>query len=212
MALRDHSLDDKITAAAMEEFSSKGYAGASLRKIAEKAGVTVGAIQTRYSSKDELFASLVKQLLDDIEAMFRGVKADYYSGAEKDLLSQLKTSMRHESDAILHLIFAHYEQAVLLFYRSAGSALAHYFDKVVQSKIDESIAFFCAAGCTGVDEMLLGMLISTQFESYRRIVADCPDARCAEQCMQSLMTYHFGGWAALFASKKWIQGDAQHEV
>lgn len=123
MALRDHSLDDKITAAAMEEFSSKGYAGASLRKIAEKAGVTVGAIQTRYSSKDELFASLVKPLLDDIEAMFRGVKADYYSGAEKDLLSQLKTSMRHESDAILHLIFAHYEQAVLLFYRSAAARL-----------------------------------------------------------------------------------------
>ena len=59
MALRDHSLDDKITAA-MEEFSSKGYAGASLRKIAEKAGVTVGAIRTRYPSKDELFASLVK--------------------------------------------------------------------------------------------------------------------------------------------------------
>ena len=134
MALRDHSLDDRITAAAMEEFSSKGYAGASLRKIAEKAGVTVGAIQTRYSSKDELFASLVKPFLDDIEATFRGVKADYYSGAEKDLLSQLKSSMQHESDAILHLIFAHYEQAVLLFYRSAGSTLAHYFDKVVQSK------------------------------------------------------------------------------
>ena len=183
MALRDHSLDDKITAAAMKEFSGKGYAGASLRKIAEKAGVTVGAIQTRYPSKDELFASLVKPLLDDIEATFRGVKADYYSGAEKDLLSQLKSSMRHESDAILHLIFAHYEQAVLLFYRSAGSALEHYFDKVVQSKIDESAAFFRAAGCTGVDETLLGMLISTQFESYRRIVADCPDARRAEQCM-----------------------------
>ena len=206
MALRDHSLDDKITAAAMKEFSGKGYAGASLRKIAEKAGVTVGAIQTRYP------ANLVKPFLDDIEATFRGVKADYYSGAEKDLLSQLKSSMQHESDAILHLIFTHYEQAVLLFYRSAGSALEHYFDKVVQSKIDESAAFFRAAGCTDVDETLLGMLISTQFESYRRIVADCPDARRAEQCMQSLMTYHFGGWAALFASKKWIQGDAQHEV
>ena len=206
MALRDHSLDDKITAAAMKEFSGKGYAGASLRKIAEKAGVTVGAIQTRYPS------NVVKPFLDDIEATFRGVKADYYSGAEKDLLSQLKSSMQHESDAILHLIFTHYEQAVLLFYRSAGSALEHYFDKVVQSKIDESAAFFRAAGCTDVDETLLGMLISTQFESYRRIVADCPDARRAEQCMQSLMTYHFGGWAALFASKKWIQGDAQHEV
>lgn len=47
MALRDHALDDKITAAAKQEFLEKGYTGASLRKIAEKAGVTVGAIQTR---------------------------------------------------------------------------------------------------------------------------------------------------------------------
>ena len=62
MALRNHSLDDKITTAALEEFSEKGYMGASLRKIAEKAGVTVGAIQTRYKSKDELFACLLKKL------------------------------------------------------------------------------------------------------------------------------------------------------
>ena len=68
MALRDHSLDDKITSAAMEEFSEKGYMGASLRKIAQKSGATVGAIQTRYRSKDELFASLLNPFLDDIEA------------------------------------------------------------------------------------------------------------------------------------------------
>ena len=59
MALRDHSLDDKIAAAARQEFESKGYTGASLRKIAEKAGVTVGAIQTRYRSKDALFTALL---------------------------------------------------------------------------------------------------------------------------------------------------------
>ena len=48
MAFRDHSLDDKIIIAAKKEFSEKGYSGASLRRIAEKAGATVGAIQTRY--------------------------------------------------------------------------------------------------------------------------------------------------------------------
>ena len=51
MALRDHSLDGKITASAMQEFLEKGYMGASLRKIAERAGVTVGAIQTRYKMR-----------------------------------------------------------------------------------------------------------------------------------------------------------------
>lgn len=71
MALRNHSLDDKITTAALEEFSEKGYMGASLRKIAEKAGVTVGAIQTRYKSKDELFAYLLKPFLMKLQLYFK---------------------------------------------------------------------------------------------------------------------------------------------
>ena len=43
MANRDHTLDSKITDAAYSEFLEKGYPAASLRKIAEKAGVTVGS-------------------------------------------------------------------------------------------------------------------------------------------------------------------------
>ena len=162
MALRDHTLDDKITAAARSEFLEKGFAGASLRKIAENAGVTVGAIQTRYRSKDELFQSLLQPFLDDITATFQTVRADYYSGAAGDMLAQLKASMQHESAAILHLIFTHYEEAVLLLYRSAGSALEPYFDRLVKSKIAESAAFFRAEGCTGVDETLLALLIAAQ--------------------------------------------------
>ena len=97
MALRDHVLDGKITAAAMAEFSEKGYMGASLRRIAERAGVTVGAIQTRYSSKDALFTSLLRPLLDAIEAAFRDVKDDYYAGADADFLPQLKASARRSA-------------------------------------------------------------------------------------------------------------------
>ena len=200
MAQRDHSLDDKIVTAARDEFSEKGYNGASLRKIAEKAGVTVGAIQTRYKSKDELFVCLLKPLLDKIEDLFQNTKVDYYSGADADFSTGLKTSMRHESEAILHLIFEHYEEAVLLLCRSAGSSLERYFDAVVQSKIKESITFFHAAGLAAIDEKLLGLLISAQFDSYRRIVAECPDRKTAERYMDAMMVYHFGGWTAFFES------------
>ena len=93
MALRNHSLDDKITTAALEEFSEKGYMGASLRKIAEKAGVTVGAIQTRYKSKDELFAYLLKPFFDEIAALFQNTRADYDAGVDADLLTGLKASI-----------------------------------------------------------------------------------------------------------------------
>lgn len=200
MALRDHSLDERITSAAMEEFSEKGYSGASLRRIAEKAGVTVGAIQTRYKSKDELFSSLLSPFLNDIAALFQSIKSDYNSGADCGPLAQLKSSMQHESSAILHLIFEHYEQAVLLIRRSAGSSLEHYFDEIVKSKVAESISFFRSHANIAIDEGLLGLLISAQFDSYRRIIECCCDRRSAEEYMNALMVYHLGGWVALFDS------------
>lgn len=186
----------------MEEFSKKGYMGASLRKIAERSGVTVGAIQTRYKSKGELFASLLKPFLDHIEKAFGNIKADYYSETAENTLAQLQSSMRYESGAILHLIFDHYSEAVLLLYRSSGSSLENYFDMLVENKIRESILFFKNAGYNNIDEKLLGLLISLQFDSYRRIVSECPDRQCAEKYMQSLMTYHLGGWEKLFNAQE----------
>ena len=199
MALRDHDLDDKIITAAREEFLEKGYSGASLRKIAEKTGATVGAIQTRYKSKDALFGCLLKPLLDEIEALFRNTKAEYYLDADADFLAGLKTSMQHESAAILRLIFDHYEEAVLFLCRSAGSSFEHYFD--------ESIMFFHTSGFDSIDEKLLGLLISTQFDSYRRIVAKFSDRKTAEWYMDLLMVYHFGGWTALFESASKSRGN-----
>ena len=60
MANKDHSLDDGIIQAAYSEFLAYGFQKASLHKIAEKAGVTTGAIYTRYKNKDALFASLLQ--------------------------------------------------------------------------------------------------------------------------------------------------------
>ena len=63
MANKDHSLDDGIIQVAYLEFLAYGFQKASLHKIAEKAGVTTGAIYTRYKNKDALFASLLQDFL-----------------------------------------------------------------------------------------------------------------------------------------------------
>lgn len=202
MALRDHSLDDKIINAAFAEFSEKGYRDASLRKIAAAAGVTVGAIQIRYKSKDELFSALLKPFLDDIKNAFESTKADYFAETDQDMLTKLKTSMKNESELIIRLIFDHYKQAVLLLCRSAGSSLENYFDLIVQNKIKESVSFFQNVDYPHIDEKLLGFLIFAQFDGYRRVVTECSDRKTAENYMTDVMTYHFGGWVALFNSDK----------
>ena len=51
---------EKIQRAAMEEFSEKGFQGASLLQIVKQAGVTTGALYGYFSSKEALFASIVE--------------------------------------------------------------------------------------------------------------------------------------------------------
>ena len=63
MANRDHSLEDGIVQAAYSEFLTYGFQKASLHKIADKAGVTTGAIYIRYKNKDALFGSLLQDFL-----------------------------------------------------------------------------------------------------------------------------------------------------
>lgn len=55
MANKNHELDKPIIEAAKQEFLKNGFQETSINIIAQKAGVTTGAIYTRYKGKDELF-------------------------------------------------------------------------------------------------------------------------------------------------------------
>ena len=77
MANRDHSLDDGIIQAAYSEFLAYGFQKASLHKIAEKAGVTTGAIYTRYKNKDALFASLLQDFFETMQVLFAPIAEEY---------------------------------------------------------------------------------------------------------------------------------------
>ena len=77
MANRDHSLDDGIIQAAYSEFLAYGFQKASLHKIAEKAGVTTGAIYTRYKNKDALFVSLLQDFFETMKTLFTPIAEEY---------------------------------------------------------------------------------------------------------------------------------------
>ena len=209
MAHRDHTLDGKIIAAAYSEFLEKGYQNASLRKIAEKAGVTAGAIQIRYQTKDELFFSLLRPFLARIEKTFQSTRLEYWQYPAEKRLAYMEQSMRMESAAILKLIFDSYNDAILLLCRSDGSSLAGCFDKIVARKVHESEAFFQEAGAPLFDSNLLRLLIASQFHSYYQIVKEGYEKEAAKSYMNTLMRYHLGGWTALLSRENRQKGEEQ---
>ena len=75
----------EILEAAFLEFSRNGYAMTTLDQIAERAGVTKGTIYVYFESKEQLFISMVRELmkatLDTVQDMF-----ERHDGSTADLL------------------------------------------------------------------------------------------------------------------------------
>ena len=69
MATRNQLLDQPILESAKQEFLSKGFEKASLKEICNNAGVTTGAIYKRYKDKEELFAAVVSDTIQDLKKL-----------------------------------------------------------------------------------------------------------------------------------------------
>ena len=200
MALRDHSLDDKITKAAKSEFLDKGFEKASLRNIASKAGITVGAIRTRYKTKDDLFYSLVEPLVDTIKEDFLQAEDDCFDVdlPTEDFLYSMDEGMEAESEMILNLLFEDYDMSVLLLCRSQGSQLENFFSQVVDKKFEETMSFLESIKFSKIDDDVIKMLVNSQFKSYLDILNEGYDYDKAMSLMKAAATYHKGGWINIF--------------
>ena len=213
MANRNHDLDSPIISAAFAEFLDKGYRSASLRKIASDAGVTIGAIYTRYKTKDILFCSLVQPLVDKISAAFSTLKEAYFGGEGLSNMDCFSKTMELESSVILELLFDEYQMAELLLCRSEGSSLEHFFDIIVEKKIEETLQFFRSCGTAHPGPEVLKLLINAQFHMYFQIIQEGYPLEEARKMMDALVVYNTGGWLSLLGQTQNLNiGGNENEV
>jgi AcrR family transcriptional regulator len=98
----------RIEAAALGLFTTQGFHGTNIRDIAEKAGVSQGAIYTYYSSKEALFEKLVKMYRGCMNAFHRRavmMLTDPFSRDELKLLARSIRSMVYDDAQHWLLLF-----------------------------------------------------------------------------------------------------------
>jgi AcrR family transcriptional regulator len=92
--------------AAMDVFSSHGYAGANIRKVAEKAGVSVGSIYLYFKNKEELYRSLFvekrREMADGTAAAVESAR-DASQALSNFLRLYLEYAMKHKEFIMLHI-------------------------------------------------------------------------------------------------------------
>ena len=202
MANRDHSLDDGIIQAAYSEFLAYGFQKASLHKIAEKAGVTTGAIYTRYKNKDALFASLLQDFFETMKALFTPIAEEYekikHSAQPEDILRAINAEER----IYVQLLTGHYADCTLFFCRSDGSSVETVLHELMDQKAEQTVVFFFQVYGKEPNADAIRLLMGAQFGYFRQLL----DKRLEEDkmlaCLQAVLDFNNAGWRQLCESLK----------
>jgi AcrR family transcriptional regulator len=85
---RKHARPDEITAAALELFVERGYAGTRLEDVASRAGISKGTLYLYFANKEELFKAVVREGLVSPIAEMRGL-VDHFEGSTLELIRMM---------------------------------------------------------------------------------------------------------------------------
>ena len=72
----------RILGAATTVFSRYGYKGASMRTIAAAAGISIGGLYLYFRNKEDLYGTLIRNMLDDLTGETRETLRDIQDPAE----------------------------------------------------------------------------------------------------------------------------------
>lgn len=197
MANRDHSLDDGIVQAAYSEFLTYGFQKASLHKIAEKAGVTTGAIYTRYKNKDALFASLLQDFFETMKALFTPIAEEYKKAQHSAQPEDILRAINAEEQIYFQLLDEHYDDCTLFFCRSDGSSVETMLDELIGRKTEQTAEFFFHIYGKEPNIDALRLLMSSQFWYFRHLLEQrFPEDRMIA-CLRAILDFFNAGWRQL---------------
>lgn len=198
MAVKDHSLDGRIVEAAKAEFLAHGFQKASLHKIADRAGITTGALYTRYKNKDALFCSLLDQVFAKIRDQYAPLAKSYYDAQASGDLQQLMDAIRQEERVYLDLMFAYYDECVLFFCRSDGSSVQTMLESMMAEKARQTVEFLKSIAKREVDLDGMELILMEQFRYYRLILEKGCTKEKAVSCLETVSAFLEAGWRYIF--------------
>ena len=197
MANRDHSLDDEIIQAAYAEFLTYGFQKASLHKIAEKAGVTTGAIYTRYKNKDALFVSLLQDFFETMKTLFTPIAEEYEKAKHSAQPEDILRAINAEERIYFQLLTGHYDDCTLFFCRSDGSSVETMLHELMDQKAEQTVEFFFQIYGKKPNADAIRLLMGAQFWYFRQLL----DKRLEEDemlaCLQAVLNFTNAGWRQL---------------
>lgn len=195
MQVKREEVKERIIDSARSEFLCHGYGGASLRTIAEKAGLTKGAVYTYFDNKDDLFCAVAEAAVQQIECVFpvdrdnASMARDfiYAPGAEEEKTVRI---FRDHAKTVLD----HHESFQLLLFCAGGSSLQNYKERIIQlysESFYRFLAFLHKPHCVG--EIFVHTLANTYVGFLEEIVLHEPHREEADIYAGQMAVFVYSG-------------------
>lgn len=188
----------KILRAAKQEFFTNGFADTNVRAIAEKAGVTTGALYNLFDNKDGIFEALVSGVFDeflDIVTHHDIFDAENFGMKTSDL-SAITELSQHRFLKMVDFFYDNWDAMKLIVCCSKGSSYEHIFDKAIDVTERETLQWLKQDGV----KMLRGIrffihvMVTSHFENLKEIFYHNLKKSEAVEYILDFNVYHCAGW------------------
>ena len=193
---------EKIQQAALEEFSEKGFLGASLRQIVKNAGVTTGAFYGYFSSKEALFASLVEPHAAALMGRFMEAQTGFAELPEKEQPAHMGEASGDYVDWKVDYICQHREPVKLLLCRAEGTSYEHFVHNMVEVEVESTLRYMEVLRRLGknippLNRSLCHIIASGMFNGLFEIVIHDMPREQAFQDVTQFRSFYTAGWLEL---------------
>ena len=193
---------DNILECAQEEFMEKGFEGASIRTIAEKAGYTTGMVYARFADKSQLFRELVEEAADKLFHYFSDSEEKFAELPPHNQYNEMHTYVDAKVDEMIDIIYDNFDAFKLIVCKSAGSGYEYYIDKMIDIETANTVRFINTLNKAGIrmNEVradLSQMLSSAMFNCIFEVVAHDLPKEEARGYIRQVRDFFNAGWDQL---------------
>ena len=193
---------ERIQQAALDEFSEKGFLGASLRQIVKHAGVTTGAFYGYFSCKEALFASIVEPHAAALMGRFMEAQTSFAGRPEAEQPEHMGEDSESCLDWMVDYICQHREPVKLLLTRAEGTSYEHFVHNMVEVEVEYTLQYMEVLRRLGkdipeLDKSLCHIIASGMFNGIFEIVIHDMPKEQAMRYVDQLRDFYTAGWLKL---------------
>ena len=198
---------ERIQQAALDEFSEKGFLGASLRQIVKNAGVTTGAFYGYFSSKEALFASIVEPHAAALMGRFMEAQTGFADLPEEEQPVHMGEASGGYVDWMVDYICDHREPVKLLLCRAEGTSYEHFIHNMVEIEVEYTLKYMDVLRRTGqkvpeLKKSLCHIITSGMFSGLFEIAVHDMPREQARRDIRQFRDFYTAGWLKLMEEQR----------